>query len=291
MLDVFFQFLTKFGPPTVEILIIAVIFYYGHIYFKKVRGAWILMLLAMAILMLTYISQHLHLVVIAWIVRSFSAILAVGLVVIFQPELRRALLELRSHPIFGTGFQKKEVIEEIVDSVFELSSKTFGALIAIERDVDLQSLIETGVETDCVYSKELVLTIFHPKTALHDGGIVIRGERIAAAACVFPLSQREDLDRSLGLRHRAGIGLTEEFDAIAIVVSEETGQIAICHNGTIDRNLNMEKFRRRLTELLFEEKYDKNSSEQLEGKTDIAHSGDGSLVSHPTKRGEGNLPS
>ena len=140
--------------------------------------------------------------------------------------------------------------------MFELAGKGFGALIAVEREINLEAIAETGVKVDCDYSKELVLTIFQPKTVLHDGGLIVSNDRIVAAGCIFPLTQREDLDRNLGLRHRAGLGLSEEADALAIVVSEETGQVSICHNGLIERNLNVEKFRTRLSQLLLLDKYD-----------------------------------
>jgi Uncharacterized conserved protein len=128
----------------------------------------------------------------------------------------------------------------------QLANKQFGALIAIERDTSIRVYEETGVTIDGDFSVELILTIFHPKAALHDGGVIIRNGRIAAAACIFPVSQRETLDRSLGLRHRAGLGITEESDAVAVVVSEETGSISICHRRRIERNFTPETFRQRI---------------------------------------------
>jgi diadenylate cyclase len=209
---------------------------------------------------------------------------AIALVVIFQPELRRALTELGSHRFFTTGVEEKETIEVITDAVFELSSKGFGALIAIERDINLKGFVETGVPIDAKFTKELVLTIFHPKTVLHDGGMVLSGERIVAAACIFPLTQREDLDRNLGLRHRAGLGLGEESDAIILVVSEETGQVSICHAGRIERNLGVEKFRLRLSQLLFQEKYESDSAQPLASEADQPDSGVRPVVSHQAGR-------
>ncbi|MFM8364331.1 MAG: diadenylate cyclase CdaA, partial [Verrucomicrobiota bacterium] len=206
------------------------------------------------------------------------------LVIIFQPELRRALTELGSHRFFTSAFEERETIEDITDTVFELSSKGFGALIAIERDINLKAFVETGVPIDAKFTKELVLTIFHPKTVLHDGGMVVSGDRIVAAACIFPLTQREDLDRNLGLRHRAGLGLGEESDALTLVVSEETGQVSICHGGRIERNLSVEKFRQRLGQLLFQEKYESDPAEPLASQADEPDSGGRSLVSHQTER-------
>jgi diadenylate cyclase len=255
-MDETLSFIRDNWTAPIEILILSVALYYIYKYLKGTRGARILIGLALVVLTLTLISQLLNLVVIGWLLRSFSVFLAIALVVIFQPELRRALTELGSHRFFGSAFENRETIEEITDTVFELAGKGFGALIAIEREISLATISETGVVIDCDYSKELVLTIFQPKTVLHDGGLIVSNDRILAAGCIFPLTQREDIDRNLGLRHRAGLGLTEESDALAIVVSEETGQVSICHNGIIDRNLNVEKFRNQLSHLLLAEKYE-----------------------------------
>ncbi|MFV0415283.1 MAG: diadenylate cyclase CdaA [Chthoniobacterales bacterium] len=250
MIENIIHFISATWKSGLEILILTIVLYYSYRYLRGTRGARIFFGLALLILGLTLVSQVLNLVVISWILRSLSVFLALALVVIFQPELRRLLTDLGTHPLFSSAFQKKEVIEELIDSVFELSSKGFGALIAIERDISLRPITESGSAIDCIFSKDLVVTIFHPKTVLHDGGLIMINDRIAAAACIFPLTQREDLDRNLGLRHRAAIGITEESDAIVLIVSEETGHVSICHNGMIDPNLNVDNCRQRLTELL-----------------------------------------
>src|ERR1051326_8195727 len=223
----------------VEILLLSVVIYYGYLYFRGTRGAKVLTGLAIVFLTLTLISQLLNLVVISFIIRSFSVFLAVALVVIFQPELRRALAELGGHPIFSLTSEKRETVHDLAEVVAQLSAKQFGALIAIERDTSIKVYEETGVILDAEFSSELLLTLFHPKSALHDGGVIIRNGRIAASPCVSPVSQRETLDRSLGLRHRAGLGITEESDAVAIVVSEETGAITICYRRRIERDFNL----------------------------------------------------
>lgn len=264
MLDSIFAFFLRNWNSGVEILIIGVILYYTYIYLRGTHGARILMGLAIIFLTLTLISQLLNLPVIGWMLRSFSVFLALALVVIFQPELRRALTELGTHRWFSGAYQHKETISQLTDTAFQLASKGFGALIAIEREISLRQFAESGVSIDCEYSRELVLTIFQPKTVLHDGGVIVANDRITAAACIFPLSQRENLDRNLGLRHRAALGLTEESDAICIVVSEETGHVSLCHDGRIERNLNLENFRRRLNALMLLEKYEKSDSPQLE---------------------------
>jgi diadenylate cyclase len=172
----------------IEIIILAIAIYYIYTYLQGTRGARILIGLALIVLTLTLISTLLNLVVISWLLRSFSLFFIVALVVIFQPELRRALTELGSHRFFGSAFENRETIEEITDTVFELAGKGFGALIAIEREISLGAFAETGVGIDCAYSKELVLTIFQPKTVLHDGGLILSNDRIVAAGCIFPLT-------------------------------------------------------------------------------------------------------
>ena len=277
-------FLSQQWTSAVEVGILAVVIYYIYTYLRGTHGARILIGLALVFLTLTLVSQILNLEVISWLLRSISVFLAIALVVIFQPELRRALTELGSHRFFSSAFEERETIEDITDAVFELASKGFGALIAIERDIHLKAIIETGVSLDAKFSKELALTIFHPKTVLHDGGVVVSGDRIVAAACIFPLTQREDLDRNLGLRHRAGLGLSEESDAVMLIVSEETGQVSICHAGIIERNLSVEKFRHSLSKLLLHEKYESDHPTQLEGQALESDSGRSTLVSHQAER-------
>lgn len=272
-----------------EILLLSVGIYYGYLYFRGTRGAKVLTGLAIVFLTLTLISQLLSLTVIGWIVRSFSVFLAVALVVIFQPELRRGLAALGGHPIFSLTSEKRETVHDIAEVVSQLANKQFGALIAIERDTSIRVYEETGVALDSVFSVELMLTLFHPKSALHDGGVVMRNGRIAAAACIFPVSQRETLDRSLGLRHRAGLGITEESDAIAVIVSEETGGISICHRRRIERNFTPESFRKRIGELLLQGTHEETNSDELAGEVDLAPARDNPLVSNQKERSNDTL--
>jgi len=272
-----------------EILLLSVGIYYGYLYFRGTRGAKVLTGLAIVFLTLTLISQLLNLTVIGWIIRSFSVFLAVALVVIFQPELRRGLAELGGHPIFSLTSEKRETVHDIAEAVTQLANKQFGALIAIERDTSIRVYEETGVELDAVFSVELMLTLFNPKSALHDGGVVMRNGRVVAAACIFPVSQRETLDRSLGLRHRAGLGITEESDAIAVIVSEETGAISICHRRRIERNFSPETFRKRIGELLLHGTYEETDSNELAGEIDLPPPRDNSLVPHQKERSNDTL--
>ena len=192
-------------------------------------------------------------------------LLAIALVVIFQPELRRALAKIGGHPIFSLSAREREMVHDLAEAVIQLSSKQFGALLAIERDTSIRVYEETGVQLEADFSVELLLTIFHPKTALHDGGVIIRNGRIAAAACI---SGQPSAKRSIavGLRHRAGFGLTE-IQGIAIVISEETGGISICHRRRIERDFTPETFRKRIGEILLQSSYDEETdSEKLAGE-------------------------
>jgi diadenylate cyclase len=291
MINQLFTLIRTSWTSGLEILILSAILYHLYIYLRGIHGARILIGLALAFLTLTFISQILDLAVLGWLLRSFSIFLALALVVIFQPELRRALNELGSHHFFTTVLQRREAVEDLTDVIFDLSSKGYGALIAIERDINLESVAESGVALDADFSKELLLTIFHPKTVLHDGGVIVSGDRIVAAGCIFPLTQRDDLDRTLGLRHRAGLGLSEESDTIALIVSEESGQVSICHSGMIERNLPFERFRKRLSQLLLrEENHAKDPTSQLEGEAALSAAGRGTLVSHPPKSGSNLYP-
>ena len=243
----------------VEILILAIIVYYLYRYFKGTRAARILTGLLLVLIVLTLVSNSLKLEVITWLLKGVSLFLALGLVVIFQPELRRGLAELGSHSFFTfSDTQRRELADDLVEISSALAKRRFGALIAIERGISLKQFLETGVLLDCRLSREIVMAIFHPKAALHDGGMILRltDERIEGAGCVFPVSQRELADRSVGLRHRAAMGITEESDAIAIVVSEETGNLSLAHDGVLDQDLSHDAFRERLYHLLLPDEDD-----------------------------------
>jgi len=289
MIDQLLHLWLKSWRSIFEIILLSVVIYYGYVYFRGTRGAKVLTGLAIVFLTLTLISTLLNLVVIGWIVRSFSVFLAVALVVIFQPELRRALAELGGHPIFSLTSEKRETVHELAEAVTQLANKQFGALIAIERDTSIRIYEETGVIVDSDFSVELILTIFHPKSALHDGGVIIRNGRIAAAACIFPVSQRETLDRSLGLRHRAGLGITEESDAVAVVVSEETGSISICHRRRIERGFTPETFRQRISEILLHGNYEETDPEKLAREVDLSAARHNPLVPDQKERSDDAL--
>ena len=210
-------------------------------YLRYASGSKLLGVIAAIVAALLMISHLLHME----LIRSFALFCGLMLVVIFQPEVRRAFISLGSHQLFSTRRTSSEFLDLMEEAVQQLSAKRFGALFAFERGMDLDQFVETGVEVDAKFTPEIVLTLFHPKTALHDGGMVLRNGRIQGAGCVFPVSQRELSDRSIGLRHRAAMGITEQTDAIAVVVSEETGQISICAEGDLYQALTPAVFRER----------------------------------------------
>lgn len=234
----------------VEILILAALAYHGYLFFRATRGARILTGLLVLLLGLTFISQLLDLSVINSLLQGFSVFLVVGFVVIFQPELRRVLAELGSHRFFSLNRPDPESLDVLIEAMEELSHRRCGALFAIKGGIDLRPFAQSGVDVDAKLSAELITTIFHPKTSLHDGGVIIDQGRVMSAGCVFPVSQREVQDRAIGLRHRAGMGVTEETDAIALVVSEETGALSICYRGKIEHDLEAGELRKRLNEIL-----------------------------------------
>ncbi len=234
----------------VEILILAVLAYGGYQFFRATRGARILTGLLMLLLGLALVSQLLELEVINWLLQRISVFLAIALVVLFQPELRRVLAELGSHNIFSLNRPDPESLDVLLESMQQLSARRCGALFALKRGIDLKLFAETGVSVDAKLSPELITTIFHPKTALHDGGAIIDQGRITSAGCVFPVSQKEIRDRAIGLRHRAAMGVTEETDAIALIVSEESGALSLAYRGKLEHDLEPEELRNRLNELL-----------------------------------------
>lgn len=236
----------------IEIFILWVGLYILYRAFRSSRGTNIFLGIGVTLVSLSFITTFLELRVLEWILSSVVALLAFGLIVIFQPELRSAFARIGSTRWFG-GFHTQNdepFFDALIDTVETLSNKRHGALIALEQSVGLADYIDTGVEIDATYSSTLIESIFHPNTPLHDGGLFISKSRIVAAGCLFPISQKELTDRTIGLRHRAGIGLSEETDAIALIVSEETGKISIAYEGNLERGLSLRQFRNLLSELL-----------------------------------------
>lgn len=276
------KFLISHWRDGVEILLLAACIYQIYRTFRATRGAQILVGLIMILVFLTLVSALFKFEVIQWIITRAAAVLAFALIVIFQPELRNGLARLGSNRLFSFYSKRQlDFLERFADAVIHLSKKRIGALFAIQRDISLKEQLDTGVMLDARFSPELAMAVFHPKAPLHDGGMIIADDRIAGAACVFPVTEREMQDRSIGLRHRAAIGLTERTDAVAIVVSEETGGISICENGVLMRNLSDKIFREKLAEIFFSStpSHETEPGQQLDRKDPLAASGDRDLVS------------
>jgi diadenylate cyclase len=236
--------------PVVEILILTVGLYYALRFIRGTRGAPVVTGFLVVILALELVSVLLHLKVLQSLLGAFSAFFLLSVLVLFQPELRRMLAELGNLPLFATAHEQRENIEVIIQTVERLADVRIGALIAIEQSIHLQEAVESGIIVDCEATPEMLETIFFPNNAIHDGGVIIKGDRIACAACIFPLTQRQDLNKSLGTRHRAALGLSEETDAVVVVVSEETGAISYAFKGQLVRGVTLEELRAFLTSVL-----------------------------------------
>jgi diadenylate cyclase len=236
--------------PAVEILIIAVAIYYPLKFVRGTRG-WPIVLGFLALVVVVYMGAQLSdFEVVSWIMDRFLLTgFAIAALVIFQPELRRILAELGNLPFLHSAHEERENIEVIVQTAERLGEMRIGALLALEQSIQLEEAVESGVVVDCEATPEMLETIFFPNNAIHDGGVLIRGDRIARAACIFPLTQRQDLSKSLGTRHRAAIGLSEETDAVVVIVSEETGAISYAYRGNLVRGVSLEELRAFLTSI------------------------------------------
>jgi diadenylate cyclase len=276
------EFVRDHWRDGIEILILAIAIYQIFRAFRATRGARILVGLVVILVAVTLLLKLFEFPVIWWLVTRAAILLVIAVPIIFQPELRNALAKLGSSRLFSFSNKSQlDFLEIFEDSVVALSKKRIGALFAIERDIALKPFEETGVMLNADFSPELAMTVFFPKTPLHDGGMVISNKKVTSAACVFPVSQRELADRSIGLRHRAAIGVTEETDCVAVIVSEETGAISICMEGQLERNLGEEKFRARLAEIFLanDENHEKGVSKEPDPKDRVAAAGDRDLVS------------
>ena len=233
-----------------EVLILAVVIYYAFRFVRGTRGWPVVIGFVVVLAALGLVTTLLDLKVLRWLLGTFFAFFAVAVLVIFQPELRRMLAELGNLPLFTSAHEQRENIEVIIQTCERLVEVRIGALIAIEQTIQLQEAVESGIVVDCEATPEMLETIFFPNNAIHDGGVIIKGDRIMQAACIFPLSQRQDLNKSLGTRHRAALGLSEETDAAVVVVSEETGAISHAHKGQLVRGATLEELRAFLTSVL-----------------------------------------
>lgn len=237
-----------------DISIIAVVVYKGISLIRNTRAIPLIKGM-ITLVVASVIGRWLGLTAVSWLLERIVTGILVALPVVFYPELRRALEQIGRGGLFRRPFTALEqddvgkLVEELVRAAEQLSSTRTGALIVIERETGLGEYVESGVRMDSMVSAELLLNLFVPNTPLHDGAVVVRGNRIAAAACFLPLSENPNLSKKLGARHRAALGVSEQSDAVALIVSEETGRIALATNGRLSRALDGHLLRERLFEL------------------------------------------
>jgi len=244
----YLQWGVHYLSPVVEIGLIAFLIYKILYYLRGTRGANVLAGLFVALLVLNILSKALKFEVIAWLLSGFWSLLAIAVIVIFQPELRRAFAQLGTLASLRRN-RRLVALGELTTAVLEMSRKRTGALIVLERRIGLQALIDDSVKIDVRLNALLIETIFFPNSPLHDGAMIVRDERIVAVRAILPLS-RQKLSRTMGTRHRAALGITEEADAVVIVVSEETGTISLGCRGVMVRGFTAENLQNRLEELL-----------------------------------------
>jgi diadenylate cyclase len=249
--------LLRYRPPVAwwDLLDIAIVSILIYEFLKLIRGTRAVQMAAGSFLLvgLFYVSRLAPLQTLNWLIRNMLVYVAFAAIVIFQSDIRRALAHFGQAPFFRYFNRQEaaiETIEEVVVAASMLAAQRVGAIIAVEREIGLRNYIESGIPVDATMTYDLLVTIFQPGSPLHDGAVIIQEARIAAAACFLPLTVNPRISRELGTRHRAAIGLTEESDAVAVVVSEERGQIALALDGGLERGLTPEQLRERLRALI-----------------------------------------
>lgn len=232
-----------------DITLMSLIIYRLLLILKGTKAAQMLIGLGL-LLLASFATRYLELYTIDWLIQSFWAQIVIAIIILFQPEIRRALARMgETQFLTFTTAEELKSLEEIVRAAVALANRKIGALIVIERDTSLKDFVEVGTLLDAKVSKEVLMSIFHPTSPIHDGAVIIKGNRIAAAGCFLPLTLTSELSKALGTRHRAGTGLTEETDAVSIIVSEETGTISLVMDGRIETRLDMGSLRDRLAEI------------------------------------------
>jgi diadenylate cyclase len=242
----------------VDIIVMSIIVYRLLLMIKGTKAAHMLIGLGV-LLVASFVSRYFELYTVDWLIQSFWSQIVIALIILFQPEIRRALAQMGETQFIHalTSAEELKSLDEIVKAAIALSNRKIGALMAIERDTSLKDFVEIGTPLDGKVSKELLLSIFHPTSPIHDGAVVIKGNRIVAAGCFLPITMNTDISKALGTRHRSGIGLSEETDAVVIIVSEETGTVSMAMNGKLESPLDMGMLRDILTDLFTRKKVKK----------------------------------
>lgn len=241
----------------VEILILTVIIYYILVWVQNTK-AWFLIKGIVALLLIYCLASLLQLNTIRFLMTKLANVALIGAVIVFQPELRKGLEQLGKGHLFQLLLSDDtnpnaidgKTVDELVRASFSLAQTRTGALVVIERELSLEEYIRTGIVVDAVVTSPLLINIFEHNTPLHDGAVVMRGNRIVAATCYLPLSQNNSISKELGTRHRAAIGVSEVTDSLTVVVSEETGDVSVAEQGKISRGLTPDELRKRLSVLI-----------------------------------------
>jgi len=245
----------SYAAKAAEILVLSVVVYFTLELLRGSRGAGVfrgsLIIFAVCAVGGTFVTQYAQLYRLHFLLNKFLAVFAIMLIVVFQSELRRGLTRLGQQPLFVMQHRRETaMIREVIRAIGTMSQNKVGALITFERELGLKSYSEAGSQLDAEVTAELLYTNFWPGTPLHDGAVIIRQQRVVAAGCLFPLTEKPGLPPTLGTRHRAAIGITEESDAVSLVVSEETGQVSLAVRGQLTQNLELQRVQELMTDLL-----------------------------------------
>lgn len=247
----------RWFQDTVDIALVYYLFYRLLLIIKGTRAFQ--MLLGIGLIVIALIaSRTLEFYTLDWLIYSFWSQVVIAVVILFQPEIRRALAQMGERRFFRSlsPVESSKFIEEIVKASVSMANKRIGALIVLERETDLATIVEMGTELDARVSKEVLTSIFLPYSPIHDGAAIIRNGRIVSAGCFLPLTLSTTVAKTLGTRHRAAVGLTEETDAVVVVVSEETGEISVVRHGQIEQDLDAPKLRKIISDLFVRQKKD-----------------------------------
>jgi diadenylate cyclase len=248
----------------VDIILVSIILYRMLVLIKGTIAAKMLVGFGFLLIAL-FLAKYLQLYTVDWLIQSFWSQLVIAVIVLFQPEIRRALAQMGESPFLQsfTSAEELKSLDEIVKASMALANRKIGALIVIEREVSLKEYVEIGTSLDARVTKELLLSIFHPSSPIHDGAVVIKGNRVVAAGCFLPIRLGSGVGKAFGTRHRAGIAITEETDSVAIVVSEETGTVSMAIDGKLNSPLDMGTLRDVLTELFTVQKRSKTVARKI----------------------------
>ncbi len=241
-----------------DVLLVAVVIYNLLLLIRGTRAVQIVY----GILLLVgvyYLARLFDLLTLQTALSAFLTFLPFAIIVLFQDEIRKALAQFGSKPIWGIGSQQRaeSAFQEIVLAATAMAARRVGALVVFERTEGLKNFVDNGIRLDAVVSYDLLLNVFNPHTTLHDGAVIVQGDRLAAAACYLPLTRTAELSKEYGTRHRAALGISEETDAVAVVVSEETGRVSVAHQGELIRDLDSNALRNTLYKLLITDLYPK----------------------------------